>query len=150
MSGSQRHRLLSREPARMGELPGELAGMLSAAGLDPAYVAAVIATALAEDLTGGSDVTTMATISATQAGKAEVAARAPGVVAGLEVAEAVFALVGFRDRAGDGLDPVSVTQHAADGDRVDARQVLMTVEGNVALILTAERTALNLLGHMSG
>lgn len=122
-------------------LNARIAGKLSTAGLDPALVAAIAAAALAEDLAGGTDVTTAATIPAAARGRADLVARAPGVVAGLGVAEAVFAL------ASADLDCVEL---AADGDRVTAAQPVLTVTGPVRAILTAERTALNLLCHLSG
>jgi len=68
-------------------------------------------------------------------------ARTPGVVAGLPVAEAVFWLLSAE---------VECVPLAADGDRVAAGQSLLTVSGPVSPILTAERTALNLLCHLSG
>src|SRR5215469_16867233 len=85
-------------------LPAELQQRLAAQQLDPAGVLRLIRTALAEDLpNGGSDVTTLATIPAGMEGKASVVARAPGVIAGLDVADAVFVVVG----GGDGFaDPV--------------------------------------------
>ncbi|WP_456246168.1 carboxylating nicotinate-nucleotide diphosphorylase [Longispora urticae] len=101
----------------------------------------VIATALAEDLgPAGLDVTTAATIPADQTDVAELVARADGVVAGLEVAVAVFQAVG----------PVEVELHVAEGDRVPAGTVLATLTGPTRALLTAERTALNLLCRMSG
>jgi nicotinate-nucleotide pyrophosphorylase (carboxylating) len=152
----------------MTGLSADLVERLTSAGLDPAYVAAVVGTALAEDLSGGSDVTTLATIPAGQQGTAALVSRAPGTVAGLAVAEAVFAIVGGLEgsadrvqRAAESLVPAddpsvavsfsAVTRyHVADGDRVDVGQTLMTVRGNLRTILTAERTALNLVGHLSG
>ncbi|GIG58703.1 nicotinate-nucleotide diphosphorylase (carboxylating) [Longispora fulva] len=101
----------------------------------------VIATALAEDLgPAGLDVTSVATIPADQTDVAELVARADGVVAGLEVAIAVFQAVG----------PVEVELHVAEGDRVPAGTVLATLTGPTRALLTAERTALNLLCRMSG
>jgi len=114
---------------------------LLCAGLDPADVRRVIETALAEDLSVGPDVTTLATIPPDMAGRADVVARSAGVVAGLVVAEAVFAEVGPQ---------IAVEHKAVDGDRVEAAQVLMTVQGPLQAILTAERTVLNLLTHLSG
>jgi nicotinate-nucleotide pyrophosphorylase (carboxylating) len=151
------------------ELSDGLERRLAEVGLDPAVVKRVIRTALAEDLTGGSDVTTAATIPASAIGQADIVARSPGVVAGLLVAEAVFELAcgsdgsavsvqesaasivpeGRSHRTGAALKTVT-THNSSDGDTVRAGQILMTVEGNVADILTAERTALNLLCHMSG
>jgi nicotinate-nucleotide pyrophosphorylase (carboxylating) len=101
----------------------------------------VIETALAEDLVAGPDVTTLATIPAEATGRADVVARNAGVVAGLTVAETAFATVEPR---------IAVELKAVDGDRVGPGQVLMTVQGPLQAILTAERTALNLLTHLSG
>ncbi|MFL1427834.1 MULTISPECIES: L-aspartate oxidase [unclassified Nocardiopsis] len=100
--------------------------------------------ALAEDLTGGAgiDVTTVATIPADQVRTAHVVARADGTVSGLPLAELVFWLVS------DGA--LEVTRSAADGDTVKRGDVLMAVTARTRDLLTAERTALNLLTHLSG
>jgi len=127
----------------MRALPPQLKKKISDSGLDAAEVMRVVETALAEDLRGGSDVTTVATIPAGTVGRAEVVARAAGTVAGLSAAECVFVL------APDGFG-LSCTQHVADGDPVGHGQVLMTVQGDLRGILTAERTALNVLCHLSG
>jgi nicotinate-nucleotide pyrophosphorylase (carboxylating) len=116
---------------------------LRAAGLDPYEVAGIVACALAEDLGPDRiDVTSMATIPAGQTDVADLVARAAGVVAGLSVAAAVF-------------DEVSAgtTQWAGavtDGAAVARGDVLATVAGPTRALLTAERTALNLLCRMSG
>ncbi len=99
------------------------------------------AAALTEDLAGGVDVTTASTVPPAERGRADLVARTPGVVAGLAVAETVFWLVS-TDVQGVAL--------VADGDRVAAGQPLLTVSGPIGPILTAERTALNLLCHLSG
>ncbi|WP_410814782.1 carboxylating nicotinate-nucleotide diphosphorylase [Micromonospora sp. 067-2] len=120
---------------------------LQAAGLDPAQVRRVIENALVEDLGPGFlDVTSVATIPAEQTDTADLVARADGVVAGTAVATAVFELVGevFGDRT------VEVSVLARDGERVARGDVLLTVTGPTRLLLTAERTALNLLCRMSG
>ena len=124
-------------------LPGEVKHKLSALGLDPEDVSILIATALGEDLRDGPDVTTAATIPSEAAGTADVVARAQGVIAGLVVAEAVFRTVAWP--AG-----VTVRRRVSDGDRVSAGTTLMTIQGPLQAILTAERTALNLLTHLSG
>ncbi|MBQ1072412.1 carboxylating nicotinate-nucleotide diphosphorylase [Micromonospora sp. C31] len=118
------------------------------AGLDPAQVRRVISDALAEDLGPDLlDVTSVATIPAGQTDTADLVARADGVVAGLAVAAAVFELVGEATGAGRTAE-VSVV--AQDGARVARGDVLATVTGPTRLLLTAERTALNLLCRMSG
>lgn len=106
----------------------------------PGDVAAVIDRALAEDLQEAGDVTSLATIPEGHRSVADVVARKDGVVAGLAVAESVFVRVG-ASRA---------DTKVKDGDRVAAGEVLMTVEGPTRALLTAERTALNLLTHLSG
>ncbi|PRX63892.1 L-aspartate oxidase /nicotinate-nucleotide pyrophosphorylase [carboxylating] [Nonomuraea fuscirosea] len=137
---------LTKEGLRMTYTPHgdtmtpRLAQELTAAGLDPAEVDALIDRALAEDLQEAGDVTSLATIPEGQRAVADVVARRDGVVAGLAVAEAVFVRLGAA-RAERG---------AKDGERVRAGDVLMTVEGPVRALLTAERTALNLLTHLSG
>jgi len=112
-------------------------------GLDPAEVERVVRTALDEDLgPERRDVTSEATIPAGQVDTADVVARADGVVAGLPVAAAVFALAGPRSP--------DVVLKARDGDRVRHGDVLATVTGPTRTLLTAERTALNLLSRLSG
>jgi nicotinate-nucleotide pyrophosphorylase (carboxylating) len=105
-------------------------------------LAEVVARALAEDLGDAGDVTTLATVDATVIATAELVARQDGVVAGLPVAAAVFATVS----GGRAL----VEFGSADGARVTPGEVLATVRGPLRDLLTAERTALNLLGHLSG
>jgi nicotinate-nucleotide pyrophosphorylase (carboxylating) len=119
---------------------------LVAAGLDPAAVADVVARAIAEDLPAGSgpgvDVTSAATVPASLVATGRIVARARGVVAGLPVAAAVFDAV---------VGPAAlVTLTAADGDRVEPGTEVLRVTGPVRGLLTAERTALNLLCHLSG
>jgi nicotinate-nucleotide pyrophosphorylase (carboxylating) len=117
--------------------------MLAAAGLDPAEVHDIVLRALAEDLgPAGVDVTSVSTIPVEQADAAELVARADGVVAGLSVAAAVF------DAASSGT--VEVGLSTKDGERVVRGDVLATVAGPTRALLTAERTALNLLCRMSG
>jgi nicotinate-nucleotide pyrophosphorylase (carboxylating) len=124
-------------------LTDEIAKRLRAGGLDPAAVSTLVAAALAEDLAGGADVTTAATVPGGAHGHAAVVAREAGVVAGLPVAEAAFWL------ASPGAH-VALTPHVSDGDHVTVGQAVLTVSGPVGALLTAERTALNLLCHLSG
>ncbi|MFE1468280.1 L-aspartate oxidase [Nocardiopsis dassonvillei] len=100
--------------------------------------------ALSEDLTAGPgiDVTTVATIPGDQVRTAHVVARADGTVSGLPLAELVFWLVA------DGA--LEAHRTVADGDAVKRGDVLMTVTARTRDLLTAERTALNFLTHMSG
>lgn len=122
--------------------------LLRAAGLDPDRVRRVVTDALVEDLGSAFlDVTSVATIPDSQVDTADVVARADGVVAGLPVAAAVFELVGEVTGASS---TVVVSLVAHDGERVARGDVLATVTGPTRLLLTAERTALNLLSRMSG
>ncbi|MFC6078884.1 L-aspartate oxidase [Microbispora camponoti] len=119
----------------------ELRNELDKTGLDPDAVLGLVRAALEEDLAGGQDVTSVATIPADQRAVADVVARREGVVAGLAVAETVFRQAG---------GPVEVERHAADGDRVRPGDVVMSVRGATRDLLTLERTALNFLTHLSG
>jgi nicotinate-nucleotide pyrophosphorylase (carboxylating) len=113
------------------------------AGLDPVAVADIVGRALSEDLGPDRiDVTSVATIPAEQTGTGELVARADGVLAGLSVAALVF------DACSNGT--AVVAGKAVDGARVARGDVLATVAGPTRALLTAERTALNLLCRMSG
>jgi nicotinate-nucleotide pyrophosphorylase (carboxylating) len=114
---------------------------LARVGLDPQAVRDHVARAVAEDVPV-EDVTSVATLDPHETAWADLVARAPGVVAGLPVAELVF-----RHVVGDALD---VMAHVVDGDRVERDDVLMSLHGPVQSLLTAERTALNYLCHLSG
>jgi len=118
---------------------------LTAAGLDPFSVHAIIGGALAEDLAGGVDVTTIATVPAAQRSKLDLTSRVSGVVAGVPVAAMVFEIVA----AGAG-EAIAVSEYSADGDRVTPGVIVISIEGRTRDLLTAERTALNLIGHLSG
>jgi len=123
-------------------LSDDVRAALIRVGLDPSAVVSVIGRALEEDLADGPDVTTAATIGADQQGRADAVPRQAGVVAGLPVAAAVFEIVG------EGRVQVQVL--TADGAIVTEGQVLLTAAGPVRDLLTAERTVLNLLTHLSG
>ncbi|WBB48763.1 carboxylating nicotinate-nucleotide diphosphorylase [Verrucosispora sp. WMMA2044] len=129
-------------------MTSETERMLRAAGLDPDQVRRIIENALVEDLgPDGLDVTSTATIPAAQTDTADVVARAEGVVAGLAVAAAVFESAAEAIGIGRTVE-VSLVAH--DGERVARGDVLATVTGPTRVLLTAERTALNLLCRMSG
>jgi len=100
----------------------------------------LVRAALAEDLAGGVDVTSVATISADAELQAEFVARESGVVAGIEMAKAVLSEAGVS-----GIEVL-----VQDGAFVKTDDVLIIVSGNARAILLAERTALNFLGHLSG
>jgi nicotinate-nucleotide pyrophosphorylase (carboxylating) len=117
--------------------------VLRADGLEPAAVGEIVRRALEEDLGPDRlDVTSAATIPAGQTDIADIVARADGVVGGLAVAAAVF------DEASAGTVEFAAKTH--DGEKVARGQVLATVTGPTRALLTAERTALNLLSRMSG
>jgi len=104
-------------------------------------VTRAVADALAEDLGLAGDITTDATVDAGATAKAVIAARRPGVLAGLDLAEAAFAA----------MDPsIMFTRAKADGDRIASGDVVASISGNARAILTGERVALNYLGRMSG
>ena len=96
---------------------------------------------LAEDMGSGGDVTSAATIDAGARFRAEMNCREPIVVAGLEIAAAFF-----RELDGE----VLVEPLVQDGDQVEAGTVLMRLEGSARAMLTAERSALNTVQHLSG
>ena len=109
--------------------------------LHPSIYADLIRRALDEDLAEAGDLTSEACIPAESVSRADVVARAPGVIAGGEVARQVFLAV----------DPaLAIETRLEDGADVAAATVVMVVEGSSRSILTAERTALNLMGRMSG
>ena len=100
----------------------------------------VVRLALDEDLGTAGDITTAAIISPQQRSKAEIVARAPGILAGLGVGLQAFAL----------LDPhIEIDPVANDGDRVEPDTALATIEGPTTPILAAERTCLNLIARLS-
>jgi nicotinate-nucleotide pyrophosphorylase (carboxylating) len=127
--------------APFADVPGPLVSLIAGAGLDPRKVYEDVVAALQEDLPG-EDVTSVATIDPAAVATADLVARADGVVAGLDVAELVFRVV-----AGQKVD---VSRNVEDGKSVERGDVLMTVTGPVIELLTAERTALNYLCHLSG
>jgi nicotinate-nucleotide pyrophosphorylase (carboxylating) len=115
---------------------------IEAAGLSVDAVRAVVDRALDEDLGAAGDVTTAATVPSGLLGSADLVPRADGVVAGLPIAAWVFDVVS--------AGRVRVEFGTLDGARVTPGEVLATVRGPVADLLTAERTALNVLTHLSG
>jgi nicotinate-nucleotide pyrophosphorylase (carboxylating) len=111
--------------------------LLRDGGLDPAETRRVVRAALAEDLRYGPDVTTASVIPSGTTAVAEVVARQAGVLAGLPVA--VLA-----------LDSAAIELFVDDGSRIGPGEAVARVSGSLAEILTAERTMLNFLTHLSG
>jgi len=124
-------------------LGSTVSAMLRDARLDPQAVADLVELAIDEDLDGGVDVTTVATVPRDQLATLDLVARRPGIVAGVPVAAAVFMLV-CQD--GD----VTIDFAAQDGDAVVAGDLLISVQSTTHCLLQAERPALNFLGHLSG
>lgn len=121
--------------------PSELEQRIEATGLDPADVRRVLDTALAEDLRYGPDATTAAIVPGEVEVTATFAARRPGVLAGALVVEALL--------AASMTDP-QLTTHAVDGDLLRPGDAALTVRGRARELFTLERTALNVVCHLSG
>ncbi|WP_222410082.1 carboxylating nicotinate-nucleotide diphosphorylase [Rhizobium leguminosarum] len=101
----------------------------------------LVRAALLEDLGLAGDITSASVIPRDHRSTVVMAARQPGVIAGLDAAELAFTLV----------DPeIVMRRHLQDGDAVKPGDVIATIEGPSRGLLSAERTALNFLGHLSG
>ncbi len=109
--------------------------------LSPLEIEAAVTRALEEDLGRAGDITSIATVPEDTQGRAVLAARKSGVIAGLPLVEAAFRK----------LSPgIEIAPHARDGAAIQAGAKLMTISGNARAILGAERVGLNYLGHLSG
>ncbi|MBB3425974.1 nicotinate-nucleotide pyrophosphorylase (carboxylating) [Rhizobium sp. BK312] len=114
---------------------------MTLAPLPRLIVEPLVRNALVEDLGLAGDVTSTAVIPAGHRSRVAMVTRQPGVVAGLDASELAFQLV----------DPAIVmTRHVPDGAKVEKGDIIATIEGLSRGLLTAERTALNFLGHLSG
>lgn len=100
----------------------------------------LVRAALAEDL-GTGDVTTRLTVMPGKLARAQLVARAPTVLAGISVCRKVFRAVDCR---------VLLVAHCRDGTRINEGQIVATVSGPACSLLSAERTALNFVQHLSG
>ena len=109
-------------------------------GLSPNHIFQQVKDAIVEDLAGGQDITSVATISESSVVNAEFISRSAGVVSGLHVAAAVLEYCGINHYE------VLVDE----GAKVSAGKVLITAQGNTRKLLLAERSALNFLSHLSG
>ena len=116
----------------MSALPAQLPRLL---------VDRAVAAALEEDIGLAGDLTSQATLAPDATATAVLSAREPGVIAGLDLAEAAFRLVG---------DGVRFAPRVQDGDRVVAGAVVAEVSGPARLVMSGERVALNFLNHLSG
>jgi nicotinate-nucleotide pyrophosphorylase (carboxylating) len=110
-------------------------------GFPDHLIGAAIDAALAEDLGLAGDITTNAIIAADSRSRAVIAARKPGRIAGLPLAEAAFRR----------LDPFAEFRVVVgDGQDAEAGAVIAEISGNTRALLSAERVALNFVGHLSG
>jgi nicotinate-nucleotide pyrophosphorylase (carboxylating) len=109
--------------------------------LSPLEIDEAVTRALKEDLGRAGDITSIATIPENAIARSVVVARKAGTIAGLPLVAACF----------EKLSPaIRIKAAARDGDTVAAKTALMTFSGNARAIMSAERTALNFLGHLSG
>jgi nicotinate-nucleotide pyrophosphorylase (carboxylating) len=111
-------------------------------GLEPELVQALVDLAISEDLMGGTDVTSLATIPEIQISELDLVTRSPGVIAGINIAALVFLSVASKK--------IDIELCVEDGKKVEANTCFLTAKGSTIELLTAERTALNFLGHLSG
>jgi len=125
-----------------GTIDPQIEQQLAAAGLNVDDVLWLIRRAIDEDLDGGVDVTTVATVPGEQRATLDLVARRPGIAAGIPVAAAVFSVMSG--------DSVSIRYGKSDGDMVQVGDVLISVTGPTHELLRAERPALNLLGRLGG
>ena len=109
--------------------------------ISPLAIDAAVMRALEEDLGRAGDVTSIATIPEGTQGRAWIVARQSGVVAGLPFAEAAF-----RKLAPD----IEITSHVRDGVKVETKTAVMMIAGEARAMLSAERVAINFVGHLSG
>lgn len=109
--------------------------------LNPMIIDRAVASALDEDLGRAGDITTLATIPASARARAVIAARESGVIAGSDLAIAAFRRL---DQS------IRFDTHVADGVSVLKGDVALAIEGPAHAILSAERTALNFMGRLSG
>ena len=115
---------------------------LRQSGLEPELVQVLVDLAISEDLMGGVDVTSLATIPETQISQLDLVTRSAGVIAGIDIASLVFLSISDKK--------IEVEKCVTDGSTVDAKTCVLSVKGETVDLLTAERTALNFLGHLSG
>ena len=109
--------------------------------LDVVLLKPLVENALTEDLGRRGDVTSQATIPADMQAQLQIKARQAGVICGMDLARLSFALVDAQ---------IEFIAQVQDGETVEAGAVLATVKGNARHLLTAERTALNFMTHLSG
>ncbi len=101
----------------------------------------IVRTALLEDIGRGGDLTTDAIVESNRAARARIVARAGGIVAGMPVAMLAFRLLDHQ---------IAIEAYVGEGGRAEPGAIAAEISGNAKAILTGERTALNLLGRLSG
>lgn len=141
--GTDSDHIVSTQPITCAPLAKDIASRLRNSGVDPVVVEDLIRRTIAEDLAGGIDITSVATVPIAQRSVASYGSRAHGTVAGIDVACAVLQMV-----CGDQLG--TIDRVLSDGATVAPGDVIMRVTAPTQLLLTAERTSLNLLCHLSG
>jgi len=109
--------------------------------LNPELVLALVELAISEDLMGGTDVTSLSTIPETQISELDLVARKKGVISGIDVASLVFYSINSK---------IQINQKVKDVSEVEENQTILSAKGPTTDLLTAERTALNFLSHLSG
>lgn len=109
--------------------------------LSPLVIAPLVQMALAEDLGRGGDITSNSTVPAETRATVVIAAREAGRIAGMDLAEAAFRMVD-KD--------LKITRLKPEGSDVVKGDAVLEIEGSARSILTAERVALNFMGHLSG
>ncbi len=115
--------------------------LIPGAAISPLVIDEAVRRALDEDLGRAGDITSAATLPAGARARARLVARKAGTIAGLECARRAFLML-------DGK--IAFRARQRDGDKVAAGTLLAEIEGAAAPILSAERTALNFLGRLSG
>lgn len=109
--------------------------------LSPLVINPLVQMALAEDLGRGGDITSNSTVPAETRATVVIAAREDGRIAGMDLAESAFRMV----------DPdLKITRLKPEGSDVAKGDAVLEIEGRARSILTAERVALNFMGHLSG
>ena len=109
--------------------------------LDEVLLKPLVEAALTEDLGRRGDITSQATIPADMQAQLQIKARQAGVICGMDLARLSFSLIDAQ---------IEFTAQVVDGEVVGADTVLAIVRGNARHLLTAERTALNFMTHLSG
>ncbi len=128
---------------KMHSLSESTVKQLTTVGLNASDIHDLIVRTVQEDLAGGIDITSVATVPLSQRSIVSFGSRADGTLAGVLIAKAVVDVV-----CGDTASSFSIVKN--DGDKVAKGDIIARVDAPTQLMLTAERTALNLMCHLSG